>query len=1133
MSHLNNCLRWMLDVISTGDTRVVCCVEGTDDVFLVDALMDWSAKVIRSSPIVWNDFSYESSNTACRVVMQISVANMPQLPESDRTGVFEFVYPDCDTIAKFQRWIVQTSSLCQGLGNIQWMNVSDGDLNFSVLGIPALVCQPNCGVRSFIWKSRGIENMLLHPTCVLWLVRNDLQVASAGFREIFKSMSKKFFGSACSQSHSIFSCAKMAGPGWLGWHEIPFEESKLPQYSGMAPFLKRVVDAVLVSGSSVGSAMLVFFEFFREVRQVPDRGKEQRRAVSALLTKYANIVDLMSKECPDVELFRQELQRFSGASSYQGDCVKALWCMEHALIDNQQASMILGRQSGLTRLVSKEARSAFWERNNLSQDSPGPASFIHAFPRFLCFLNGLCCANGIDSGVQAAARSCTSAVFRVLCAVVFGMEDDAYVRHEGLNSIIFRSQTAMPCSGYVPHSGGESCLCCEQPDDCHVLKHDCQRCDTDNEIQFMRVACRVGSMGWDSHALMKLVHGNTHLGSFRVSAIASSQLSYRQHLYQHIFGAHPTGRHFSPCDICSSKSLALDSLPVIVREEVQRLQQERREEFACMIDAVDSLFHHDGSPVPESFSIPHDMASHPNAGATDALVSPRVTASKSTDNSSTPPAASSPKSPASLLPFPLVQCTNVHIATAVSSLGPAYEACAKSIIDSDIDGRVINEIVGSTNTAELYDFITRDLGITSIMLRTKLKNLFCDMRAAAVPLQLLSAVTDHSHEKMLWMKACFVLEACTKGTRPFVGLVFERLHIHVIQNVQMDIKSTLGSCEVEDWACSSCGDAADAKFTDDGPVTFQICAMDINGVTQCSDFHDLKPHVYVPCYLKNIPAACFSDADAISASLPLLICPNPADLEKPKTETSGNSEHSNAKRHCPTVIFFHKLNLDPSTQYLSPFLVTRCMPGDEPALEFHAVLCFSRPSHTEKLVEAFQKQEPLPKPRETSGFSFAFWVLARRGTDSFQQQKLSVIGLKQGHILRFDGDNLPHCIISGCRYMITGTSNYSFDVDGPILCPVSPFCADALSTDDSPFNVIKRSPIGRYGDAGHVIFDSLFSVVFALAVTVLCSDFVTLLANCIHEEQKLNTIGPVSEPIAFRAITGSFASCSAAIPAAS
>ena len=117
--------------------------------------------------------------------------------------------------------------------------------------------------------------------------------------------------------------------------------------------------------------------------------------------------------------------------------------------------------------------------------------------------------------------------------------------------------------------------------------------------------------------------------------------------------------------------------------------------------------------------------------------------------------------------------------------------------------------------------------------------------------------------------------------------------------------------------------------------------------------------------------------------------------------------------------------------------------------------------------------------------------------------------------------------------MITGTGNYSFDVDGPILCPVSPFCADALSADDSPFSVIKRSPIGRYGDAGHVIFDSLFFVVVALAVTVLCSDFVTLLANCIHEEQKLNTIGPVSEPIAFRAITGSFASCSAATPAAS
>jgi hypothetical protein len=382
------------------------------------------------------------------------------------------------------------------------------------------------------------------------------------------------------------------------------------------------------------------------------------------------------------------------------------------------------------------------------------------------------------------------------------------VRREGLNSMMFRSQTATPCSGYVPRPGGEICLQCEQPDDCHVLKHDCQRCDTDSEMQFMRVACRVGSMGWDSHALMQLVHGVRHLGSYVVSGftestVASSQSSYRQHLQQHIFGAHPTHRDFVPCDICSSTSLALDSLPPIVRDEVQRLQQERHVEFAGLIGAVDSLIFHDD----ECFA--SIEASQQNAGAANAIVPPHATGWKSTEDATSlpaafpnatkdalsPPAASSPKSFSSPLPFPLVQCTNVHVAAAILSLGTAYEACANIVIESGIDGRCINELLVSTDDAELNRFIDQDLGISSIMLRTKLRTLFSDMRATAVSSQLLSAIFDHSHEKMLWMKACLVLEACTKGSRPFVGLVFKRLHDRVIKDVQTDIQRNCGSCE--------------------------------------------------------------------------------------------------------------------------------------------------------------------------------------------------------------------------------------------------------------------------------------------------------------------------------------------------
>jgi hypothetical protein len=583
------------------ETHVVCRVEGTDDVLLVDALMDWSEHVARSPPVSWNDFSYKARTGARRVEMQIRLGNIPAIEPHLRTGVYAFLLD-----GSVHTWNDRISSLFRD-ADYQWMDVVDGDLKLPV-NVLASGTEPSSSVRSRCWSSCGIENMLLHPTCVLWLVQNQPDAASNGFRKIFKKMSDNFFGSSGADSHAIVSCAKKAGPGWKGWHEIPFEESKLAEHSNMNQLLKRIVDSVLVSGSSVGSALLLFFEFFREVCSVSDIEKEQKNAVKVLLPKYASIFDLVSKGCSDVGLFQQQLQQFSRAdSSLKEDSCKALWCMEHALLDNQQAIMILTQQTGPTSLVPKEARTAFWQRNKslAAQATSGPACFIHAFPRFLCFLNCLCCANGMDAGtiyldMKAASRSCISAVFRVLCAIPFGMEHDAVVRQEGLNSMMFRSQTATPCSGYVPRSGGKICLQCEQPDNCHVLKHDCQRCDTDNEMQFMRVACRVGSMGWDSHPLMQLVHDVRHLGSnvaesavvsgFLESTVASSQSSYRQHLHQHIFGAHPFRRDFVLCDLCASKSLVLDSLPQIVRDEVQRLQQERRDEFQGFIDAIDGYF---------------------------------------------------------------------------------------------------------------------------------------------------------------------------------------------------------------------------------------------------------------------------------------------------------------------------------------------------------------------------------------------------------------------------------------------------------------------------------------------------------------------------------------------------------------
>jgi hypothetical protein len=108
----------------------------------------------------------------------------------------------------------------------------------------------------------------------------------------------------------------------------------------------------------------------------------------------------------------------------------------------------------------------------------------------------------------------------------------------------------------------------------------------------------------------------------------------------------------------------------------------------------------------------------------------------------------------------------------------------------------------------------------------------------------------------LWLKAFLVLDACIKGVQPFAGLVMQRLHAKAVAVVQENVQCDLGECTAGDWDCSSC-EAADegAHFTEDWPLVVTIRSMDISGVADVGAPHSLKPHVLMPCTLKDIPAA--------------------------------------------------------------------------------------------------------------------------------------------------------------------------------------------------------------------------------------------------------------------------------------
>ena len=78
-------------------------------------------------------------------------------------------------------------------------------------------------------------------------------------------------------------------------------------------------------------------------------------------------------------------------------------------------------------------------------------------------------------------------------------------------------------------------------------------------------------------------------------------------------------------------------------------------------------------------------------------------------------------------------------------------------------------------------------------------------------------------ERALWLKAVLILEACTKGIKPFVAKVMQRLHSRVVENVKQDVVRDLGACDDEQWNCSTCVDA-------DGGLAYNKRSASLGGI---------------------------------------------------------------------------------------------------------------------------------------------------------------------------------------------------------------------------------------------------------------------------------------------------------------
>jgi hypothetical protein len=424
---------------------------------------------------------------------------------------------------------------------------------------------------------------------------------------------------------------------------------------------------------------------------------------------------------------------------------------------------------------------------------------------------------------------------------------------------------------------------------------------------------------------------------------------------------------------------------------------------------------------------------------------------------------------------PIEQCSEKDIADAVLELGSAYDVYASNLISEGVDGKTLSTLVHSSGPDVMSRALT-NLGVLNVIHRAKLEVLF---RSETIQKNVVSTgaytitLENITLERELWLKACLILEVCTKSARPFVGHIMQKLHKKVMEEVRIAIKDDLGYFEDkpvfddEDWNCIHFPDVNDNDFTENGPVSLVICSFNTDGIVTSNVPHCLKPGSMQRCRLKNAPVGFCEDC--VSSNIPLLVCPyhNPSALDSSSSKS---------------LILLRGHDFTKLDELLIPFRyrLVHCKTSD-PSSECYAVLCLSRTDYTESLVMSFLSNITKPHARgDPCSLSFKFWSLEKKGDALYEHTKHS---LKCGDIVTFDGTILPHCesfaISHRLHYLVTEASKFSFMIAGPILIPKSTFnaevytdaCVDALSSDgrisfaDNPFMVIRRSPVARCRDA--------------------------------------------------------------------
>ena len=528
---------WIRSPLSS--KKVVCRVEGTDDVMFLHVLLSFCESGFEkkaSKDSVWSDFTYTlPGNKELRLCAEKLIAAMQDTATNGPQGVLEQQFSlDLDTIqAGVQLFASKT--------DLTWFGISDNDLKVSSIQTLGTISK-NQKVFQHVWQfGRAIENYLLPSSSPVAMLSMNPEAAKSLTCEVFQTLSLHFFPATATaldvSIHNPKDITSTVGCGWMKWADYSANGIRdLVSKNKSAEMLKEFATTLLAKlPERIKGSLMQLLPLRSEIVKLYRGRTDQRERNSrfkSVIENYKSARWVDETILPDADLWTILPEMLSFCASIVAsklrdnntklvdDCLSVMSAAQHALVD------------------------IFFSYNAVGSTMS---------PQCLMFTNTKC-PNGLI---------CLTVPNNPKCKV---------------NSLTWF---------------GVCCANCGRPAEQHELAVSHKELQEFREGQhehFVRALCRIGSIGWHPHHYMAFVHSERahrgNLASFKQEMFAESLSKYEQHFTSLCFCAASTS-----CLQCKPYSLKkcckhLACYREAIALEVNALQSSRRLELEHLMRAL-------------------------------------------------------------------------------------------------------------------------------------------------------------------------------------------------------------------------------------------------------------------------------------------------------------------------------------------------------------------------------------------------------------------------------------------------------------------------------------------------------------------------------------------------------------------